>query len=82
MPNFAFVNSCGMILFFVLVGALFIGLAVPLILRRMPPNSFDGLRVSATVADEWVWYEANARSGWDLLWLGVELVWGDASSKG
>ncbi len=52
------------------VGALFIGLAIPLMRRRVPPNALYGLRVPATFADEWVWYEANAQSGRDLFVLG------------
>src|SRR5262249_43263726 len=44
---------------------------IPLIRRRVKPNALYGLRVPATFADEWVWYEANARSGRDLLALGV-----------
>lgn len=59
---------------FVLTGLLCIGLAVPMILRRVPPNHLYGLRVRATFANEEVWYEANAASGWDLAWLGVVLV--------
>ena len=59
---------------FVLTGLLFVGLAVPFILRRVPPNAFYGIRVPATFAHKGVLYEANARSGWDLLWLGVALV--------
>ena len=53
------------------VGLLFIGLAVPLIRRRVKPNQLYGIRVNATFADEWVWYEANARSGRDLAILGA-----------
>lgn len=53
---------------------LIAGLAIPLIRRRVPPNDIYGLRVPATMADEWVWYEANARSGWDLLILGSLLL--------
>lgn len=53
------------------VGALFVGLALPLLRRRVPPNALYGLRVPATFADEWVWYEANAQSGRDLLVLGI-----------
>jgi uncharacterized membrane protein len=56
------------------VGLLIVALAVPLIRRRVPPNGLYGLRVPATFADEWVWYEANARSGRDLLWLGMLLT--------
>jgi uncharacterized membrane protein len=56
---------------FTAIGALMIALAVPLIQRRVKPNGLYGLRLPATFADEWVWYEANARSGRDLLILGV-----------
>src|SRR5437762_14149503 len=55
-------------------GLVFIALAIPLTRRRVKPNALYGLRVPATFADEWVWYEANARSGRDLLWLGVILT--------
>ena len=53
------------------VGLLLIALAVPLMRRSVPPNDWYGLRVAATFADESVWYEANARSGRDLLIVGV-----------
>ncbi len=45
-----------------------------MILRRVPPNRIYGLRVPATFADEEVWYEANAKSGWDLVILGIALA--------
>jgi len=54
-----------------IMGALFVALAVPLIRRRVPPNHWYGLRIPATFADERVWYEANARAGRELLALGV-----------
>lgn len=56
------------------MGLLFAGLGIPMILRRVPPNRIYGLRVPATFADEQVWYEANAKSGWDLVILGVALA--------
>jgi SdpI/YfhL protein family len=56
---------------FVGIGILFIVIAMPLIKRRVKPNSLYGLRVPATFADEWVWYEANASSGRDLAILGI-----------
>ena|SRR5688572_19390821 len=57
------------------VGLLLIGLAVPLIRRRVKPNRLYGIRVNATFADDWVWYEANACGGRDLAILGaVQLV--------
>jgi uncharacterized membrane protein len=48
-------------------------LGVPLMLRRVRPNPLYGLRLPATFADEWVWYEANARTGRDLLLHGMLL---------
>jgi uncharacterized membrane protein len=56
------------------VGLVFVAIAIPLIRRRIPPNGLYGLRVPATYADEWVWYEANACSGRDFLWLGLLLT--------
>jgi uncharacterized membrane protein len=53
------------------LGLLLIALALPLYLRKLPPNRWYGVRVSATFADEAVWYEANALSGRDLIVLGV-----------
>ena len=56
---------------FAAIGVLLAGLAIPLLMRRVPPNEVYGLRVPATLADEWVWYEANARSARWLLGLGI-----------
>ena len=56
------------------LGVLFIALAIPLIWRKVPPNHYYGLRVPATLADERVWYEANARAGRELLVLGVLVI--------
>ena len=46
-------------------------LAIPLILRRIPPNPLYGLRVPATYRDEQVWYDANAASGRDFAIFGA-----------
>lgn len=62
------------LLLFVLVGLLLVALAVPLLMRRVKPNRFYGLRVPATFADEQVWYQANAASGRDLLAFGLATV--------
>jgi hypothetical protein len=48
-------------------------LGIPLMLRRVRPNPLYGLRLPATFADEWVWYEANALTGRDLLLHGMLL---------
>ena len=59
------------VLLFSLIGVLFIALSIPLLHRRVGPNAWYGLRVPATLADEEIWYEANARSARDLLILGI-----------
>lgn len=63
-----------MFLLFAFIGLVFIGAALPLMLRRVPPNAMYGLRVGETLENEAVWYEANARSAGDLLWIGIGTV--------
>jgi uncharacterized membrane protein len=59
---------------FLAVGLLFVGISLPLIRRSVPPNRTYGLRVAATFADEWVWYEANARNGRDFFAFGIIIM--------
>jgi uncharacterized membrane protein len=59
---------------FAAIGVILIVLAVPLMRRRVKPNDRYGLRLAATFADQWVWYEANACSGRDLFVLGVAVI--------
>ena len=61
----------GFSILFAGVGLLFIGLSVPLILGRVPPNHFYGCRTKKTLSDPKVWYEANRVSGKDFLISGV-----------
>jgi hypothetical protein len=63
-----------MIFLFWLVGLLFVGLAIPLMLRKVRRNYLYGLRVPETLESEDVWIEANARSGCGLFWLGVGTI--------
>ena len=42
---------------------LFILIAIPLILRKVPPNPVYGFRTRATLTDEYNWYESNAYFG-------------------
>lgn len=62
------------VIMFIAVGSLFIGLAVPLIKRRIPPNHLYGFRTAATLASEEVWYAANEYSGRQLRLLGVIIL--------
>lgn len=59
---------------FVAVGLLNIGLAVPLVRRRVKPNSVYGFRTAKTRSSECIWYEANAYAGRMLLLGGAALV--------
>ena len=54
-----------------LTGVVLIGLAIPLMLRRVKPNALYGFRVPATFADESVWYDMNARAGRHMAAIGV-----------
>lgn len=61
-------------LFFALVGVFLMFVGLPMMLRRIPPNGFFGLRVPATFKDTEVWYDANAASGRDMLLFGIFVV--------
>src|SRR6476620_3497431 len=56
---------------FALVGILFVGLSIPLIRNRVPPNRFYGFRTPKTLSDPKIWYEVNHISGNDLLVAGA-----------
>ena len=60
-----------MTILFTLVGLLFIAISLPHMRRAIKPNPLYGLRIPATFANDWVWYEANAASGRDFTILGV-----------
>lgn len=52
-------------------GVLLIGIAIPLIQRRVKRNVFYGVRLPAAMEDEWVWYEINALGGRHLATIGA-----------
>lgn len=52
-------------------GFLLIALAIPLWLRRVPPNVFYGVRFRSTLTNDDVWYEINSRCGRNLLLIGI-----------
>jgi uncharacterized membrane protein len=60
--------------FYVGAGLLLIGLAVPLIRRKVRPNGWYGFRVWQTLADPEAWYAANAYVGKCLPVVGVIIV--------
>ena len=59
---------------FAVFGLIVTLLAIPLMLRRVPPNPLYGLRVPATFRDDQVWYDANAASGRDTLVFGLVVI--------
>lgn len=59
------------VLLVVAPGLLLALISLPLVLRKVPPNSLYGLRVHATFADREVWYAANAAAGRDLVIVGL-----------
>ncbi len=58
----------------VVSGLALVGLGLPLMRRRVPPNRWYGIRFPSTLADERMWYAVNERSGRDLLILGTTIV--------
>lgn len=56
---------------YVCIGLLFVGLALPLIRRRVPPNRYYGFRTPKTLASRTTWYAANEVAGRALLVAGV-----------
>lgn len=43
-------------------------MAVPLALRKIPPNRWYGFRIPKTLKDENIWYDANAFFGRGLIY--------------
>ena len=56
------------------VGVLLMLMAVPLMRRRVPRNGVYGVRFAAALADDRIWYEANALGGRDFFVLGAAIV--------
>ena len=54
------------------VALISVVLAIPLIMRKVPPNIVYGYRTRATLRDPKLWYDANAHFGWG--WLIASLV--------
>jgi uncharacterized membrane protein len=56
---------------FAVVGLLFIGIGIPLILERVPPNRYYGFRTAKTLSDRRVWYAADRICETDVLLAGI-----------
>jgi uncharacterized membrane protein len=57
-----------------LVGLLFVGVGIPLALRRVPPNVLYGFRTPRTLSDPNIWYAANYVTGIDLIIAGFAII--------
>jgi hypothetical protein len=60
-----------MLLTVLMLDALFIVLAIPLILKKVPRNCLYGFRVKATMENDFVWYETNAYFGRGFLMASI-----------
>lgn len=61
-------------LIFGLLGLVFIGLSIPLMQGRVPPNRCYGFRTRKTLSDPKIWYEVNRISGNDLFLGGIVIT--------
>jgi len=52
-------------------GLLFVGLSIPLLLYKIPPNPWYGFRTRLTLGDPQIWYPVNAWGARRLLWIGI-----------
>ena len=56
------------------VGAVFIGLGIPLFQNRVPPNSWYGCRTAKSLSDERIWYAVNRITGQDMILAGILII--------
>jgi uncharacterized membrane protein len=47
--------------------AIIAAVSIPLILHKVPPNSFYGFRTPLTLSKPGIWYPVNSFAGWALL---------------
>jgi hypothetical protein len=52
-------------------GLLLVGLSIPLLLDKVPPNPWYGFRVPSTLANATLWYKVNRHTARWLLLAGV-----------
>ncbi|MEW6103794.1 MAG: SdpI family protein [bacterium] len=69
-------SKISLIISFLFVGLLEIGLSIPLILEKVPPNYLYGFRTKKTLSNKEIWYKANKYTGKDLLVIGLILLVG------
>jgi uncharacterized membrane protein len=62
----------------IVLPALFVAIACPLILGKVPPNPWYGLRTRRTMSSQALWYKANRMGGIYLILstLAAVAIWG------
>ena len=61
-------------LIFSIVGIIYIGLGIPLLLGRIPPNAWYGCRTQKTLSREEIWYQVNRITGRYMIISGVAVI--------
>ncbi len=65
-----------LLVMYVVFGLLLAGLAVPLLLDKIPPNGWYGFRVPSTLYNEQLWYKVNRYMARWMLLAGIITVVG------
>ena len=65
-----------LLVMYVIFGALLAGLAVPLLLDKVPPNGWYGFRVPSTLYNADLWYKVNRYMARWMLLSGIITVAG------
>ena len=63
-----------LLVLYLVTGLLLVGLSLPLIYRKVPPNYWYGFRVRATLEDDKIWYPVNEYVAKRLFWVGIVTV--------
>ena len=66
-------NTYAALLFWI-VGLIYIGLGIPLLLGRVPPNSWYGCRTQKTLSSDEIWYPVNRVTGRYMIVSGVAVI--------
>ena len=63
-----------LLLLYCAAGVLLAGLSIPLIRRKVPPNSLYGFRIEKTMNNPELWYLVNYYSARRMLWTAIAFV--------
>jgi uncharacterized membrane protein len=56
------------------IGLLMVVLAIPMIIQKVPPNSWYGVRIKETIDNPDIWYPTNTHIGYLLLIYGILVI--------